>query len=896
MTIREIIISAGYVVDSQSAKTVENSIKSIKNFAVKTLGSIGIGFSLLKFNTLIEEYALIEQKIKNATQGIADQKDAQELLQKAANACRSSYSDMATTVTGLLNSHNRLFTSVEKTTEFAELMHKAFRASGLSASETASLASSMTSAFTTGKVSASQFSSLMQKTPQIVKYLSETLGITELQVKALGMAGKLTSTQLYRALQENSNAINNSFGQVKLTVTDAITSIKSQFTEWIYKLNETYHITDKVARLMLNVFTRIKSFTERCIAILGKMSSKLGGMENTLKLIVTGIASIAGAVSSIKLFTKIQAGTTGIQKLAGVITKASGAAAGGASAATGFGAAIKTVASAAVKACPYVLLVIAAIAALILAVEDLVNFFNGNDSVIGGLFKKMGVDAAELKEKITNIVNSIKSVVGNAIQLIVQALAQVAQVMSGVLAVAINLIVSILDKLMPMIQTIVDSLMPVIMKILEALSVAINKVLGSIMEIVAVVIDLVVSLLDSLWVAIEPIIDTISMILELITPIINILTPIIQILLKLIQAILVPICEILKVVFNLIGSIISVLVNLINAILRPIIDIIVGVLDALQPVLDVLLELVNNVLEPIMTIIKALFEPINTLIDTLRDLLNGILQPIGEALSLVAQILTGVLGGAIKFILALLQPIINIITAILNVVQKVISWISSATSRFVSKIGSAIKGLLTGPIGSIITVLKQVINFISGVFSGDWKKAWKALGNIPIAIINGIISGFESLLNFFVNAINAITGALSSLWTWIGIPAIPEIPQVNFGRIAYLAKGGYIEKDKPTPVVIGDNKEEGEIVSPISMMRETMLDALATFMSKQDLMAKAAGTLTQETTNRSITQNVVINNDFKCGSTDVGRTARQAMSQSASDTTKELAHALAYAR
>ena len=66
--------------------------------------------------------------------------------------------------------------------------------------------------------------------------------------------------------------------------------------------------------------------------------------------------------------------------------------------------------------------------------------------------------------------------------------------------------------------------------------------------------------------------------------------------------------------------------------------------------------------------------------------------------------------------------------------------------------------------------------------------------------------------------INGITSALSSLWTWIGIPGIPEIPEVSLGRISYLAEGGYVEKDHPMPVVIGDNKKEGEIVSPVSKM------------------------------------------------------------------------------
>lgn len=91
-------------------------------------------------------------------------------------------------------------------------------------------------------------------------------------------------------------------------------------------------------------------------------------------------------------------------------------------------------------------------------------------------------------------------------------------------------------------------------------------------------------------------------------------------------------------------------------------------------------------------------------------------------------------------------------------------------------------------------MLKNIITFITSVFKGDWNSAWKALGNIPVGIINGVISGFESLLNFFINGINKITKGLSSVWTWIGIPAIPAIPTVSFRRIPQLAEGGVLEK------------------------------------------------------------------------------------------------------
>ena len=46
MTIRDIAIALGFNVDDDSLKEAEGKINNIKNFAVKALGAIGIGFSL----------------------------------------------------------------------------------------------------------------------------------------------------------------------------------------------------------------------------------------------------------------------------------------------------------------------------------------------------------------------------------------------------------------------------------------------------------------------------------------------------------------------------------------------------------------------------------------------------------------------------------------------------------------------------------------------------------------------------------------------------------------------------------------------------------------------------------------------------------------------------------
>ena len=104
---------------------------------------------------------------------------------------------------------------------------------------------------------------------------------------------------------------------------------------------------------------------------------------------------------------------------------------------------------------------------------------------------------------------------------------------------------------------------------------------------------------------------------------------------------------------------------------------------------------------------------------------------------------------------------------------------------------------------------------------------WKPIGNFFIVIINGIINGVETAINFIVKGINTMTGALSNLWTWMKIPAIPQIPQVNWGGIPMLANGGVIEQ--PTMAMVGEYagaKSNPEIVTPQNIMRQTFMECM----------------------------------------------------------------------
>ncbi|MCM1059085.1 MAG: hypothetical protein NC452_02200 [Eubacterium sp.] len=130
MTVSEFINKIGFKVKQDDVKKVNDTIAGIKSTAAKLLGAIGIGFSLTNLNAIAEEFNGINDKINFAVKGLADQKEAQEAILKAANETKSTYAAMAGTVTNLVKAGSDLF-SVDEAVQFSSAVSKLWGAYGV---------------------------------------------------------------------------------------------------------------------------------------------------------------------------------------------------------------------------------------------------------------------------------------------------------------------------------------------------------------------------------------------------------------------------------------------------------------------------------------------------------------------------------------------------------------------------------------------------------------------------------------------------------------------------------------------------------------------------------------------------------------------------------------------
>lgn len=401
MTLRELAIAIGFKVDKNSESQAEKSINGIKNMATKLLGVIGVGFSIQGLGQLAEAAADAEALKSQFTQVFGDLEDsATEKLDAIAeetgvmsNRIKGSFTQIAAfaKTTGMeqadaLNLSERAMRAVadsaafyDKTIEqqtealrsFLKMNFENDAALGLSCTET-------TRNTAANKLYGKSFNDLSESQKQL----------TLLQM--VEDANK-TSGALGQAARE-SDTWTNQLGNLKQSMQDLKAAAGKGFLENAVSVLKFLSEHVQKATVAVQHFTReggpFNRFMDKAtkgvqalIGVLKVIVTHLGGVTNVLKLVSIALASafvVKNAKGFVSFLSGIGKGLTSIN----------------------------------VK----MLAIIAIVALIVLVIDDFMNFMKGNDSVIGSILEKMGVDTEKVRDTIKNawsvVVNFLKTAWG----------------------------------------------------------------------------------------------------------------------------------------------------------------------------------------------------------------------------------------------------------------------------------------------------------------------------------------------------------------------------------------------------------------------------------------------------------------------------------------------------
>lgn len=229
-------------------------------------------------------------------------------------------------------------------------------------------------------------------------------------------------------------------------------------------------------------------------------------------------------------------------------------------------------------------------------------------------------------------------------------------------------------------------------------------------------------------------------------------------------------------------------------------DIIQAVLPSLESALPPLMDAIESLIPPIMSVVEELLPPLvdlfETLLPPLMELIETLLPPLVELFSSLLVPLTDLIG-------AILPPLIDVLNILLVPIMDLVNTLMPPLVELFGVLGPLIEslspiiemlaGLLAGSLGAafdmimpvldnFMSYLSGIIKFITGVFKGDWKMAWEGIKDVFKAIVNHIPSILEGVINGAIGLINNLIGGVNKLTGSIGIPAIPNIPNVTLPR------------------------------------------------------------------------------------------------------------------
>lgn len=825
------MILLGFDVDEQSQNEAENSVKNLKNMATKALGAIGVAFSVAGAASFIKDCVSVASEVEEMQnkfdvvfQGMTDEVEA--WAQSYSDAIGRNKNDIKT----YLADQQNLLVGFGMTRQEGAELSKQMTTLALDLASFANLDET---------AAVNNMTKAVMGESEAAKALGAVLNddTRARAMQAMGLSGTYEKLDQLTKMQVNYNAI---LAQSPDAIGDcerSLGSYKSTVVQFQSKLKE---IKTLVGQFFMPTFQKVISFGAKGLTVLrdgvqklNDFASKIGGAEKIIGVLGVTI----GATLAIVNFQKISNGLKLIGKgLSNVNLK--------------------------------VFAIAAVVLMLALIVQDFIAFMNGDNSVIGALFEKAGIDADEARATIQKAWSTIKDFLLS----IWGTLQGAAQAIFGALS----------DWWAENGEAVKETLLGIWKAIVGAAKQIFGALSGWWKENGAQVMET----FSKLWEGIKQLCETLW----------NALVSAAQ-----------TIFGALKAFWDTWGSTIiavfSILWNTLISLIQPFLDFLSAVIDFLANVFtgnwegawNAIKDMAAAAWEMLVTILSGAWDTITTIWGAVIDFFAGIFQGVWDV---IVEKVTGIKDAIVNGFQAAIDWITALPEQALKWGSDIVDNIVNGITGAVGKVGEAVKGVADkiksflgfsepedGPLSDFHTYMPDMIDLMTQGITAGKERVRSAVEEIAAGMSDG--------MNLEDNS-GSVTGMVGNLLG--GLKAAKSKAAEMLGSVT--GDGiGFNPK-------ISLESDLGNFIQGIAAGKEQLKSLVQGFSGnlslvaqanvvKPDTVSKVGGGNSSSTYN--ITQNVNIDNQFN-GDRAGQEKSSEAMEKATDDSTSEMARALQFAR
>lgn len=178
------------------------------------------------------EYANLQNKLRQVTGSESELISTQKQLFEISNATGTAVSDVVSIYQRTKNAVSELGISSSQTRGFVENLSKIIATSGANSTEAGQALIQLSQGLGRGTLQGQDLKAVLEDVPAIGKSIAAGLGVPFAKLKELGEQGKLTTKQIFDAIQSQGGAIDAAFGKRIPTVDQAMTKLHNTFLQF----------------------------------------------------------------------------------------------------------------------------------------------------------------------------------------------------------------------------------------------------------------------------------------------------------------------------------------------------------------------------------------------------------------------------------------------------------------------------------------------------------------------------------------------------------------------------------------------------------------------------------------------------------------------------------------
>lgn len=234
------------VVNMNKIGATSEKTASAVDLLKKALAGLAAFLAVEKVKQYADAWAAASGQIRVATKSQEEAITVQERLFQSAQNTRTAFTNIVELYTRVARSGKSLGKSQEDLIQFSENIGKSLAVQGNSAEQTSGALLQLGQALGSGIVRAEEFNSVLEGAPYILQVVANNLKAAEgdiAKLRAIMLAGKLTSKDFFEAFQRGAADIDKDFKKSALTISQSTTLLQNTFMKFVGELDNSLGVS-----------------------------------------------------------------------------------------------------------------------------------------------------------------------------------------------------------------------------------------------------------------------------------------------------------------------------------------------------------------------------------------------------------------------------------------------------------------------------------------------------------------------------------------------------------------------------------------------------------------------------------------------------------------------------